>query len=442
MHVFYRWFWPPVCGCMHLPNTNWSEILLVAGGLFYFIFCQPPMKFDSRKIAGAVRTMFTLTPSQIRGILLLLPLLAVLGLVIGFANKPRFEKSFLELADSAAVAGDRHPHGPDRKDMQLLKSSSAQEQIDTAELFVFDPNTATLQEFCRLGLDVRTAANIVKYRERGKRFEIPEDFATCYGVTLDQYTRLEPYIRIGDEFRLKSTDNFSANSSARGNERETEPEFEDSVSDFDPNILDADGFVALGFSPRQADVIIRYRRSIGGFRTKDDFAKCYVVSDVMMERLGPHICMAEKDPHDSVSSDTLRIEINSADSTTLRRISGVGDVLVVRIMEYRERLGGFVSVEQLAEIRGMTPENLDRIAEQIRVDSCEIQKIDVNFAPQKTLVGQMGNHPYVTGEMLRKLLKNRQLKGGWRNIGEMVEQDIMTSEEAERLSPYLLLRSE
>lgn len=96
------------------------------------------MKFDSRKIAGAVRTMFTLTPSQIRGILLLLPLLAVLGLVIGFANKPRFEKSFLELADSAAVAGDRHPHGPDRKDMQLLKSSSAQEQIDTAELFVFD----------------------------------------------------------------------------------------------------------------------------------------------------------------------------------------------------------------------------------------------------------------------------------------------------------------
>ena len=403
------------------------------------------MKFDSRKIGGAVRAMFTFTPSQIRGILLLLPLLAVLGIVIGLANKPRFEKSFLELADSAEVASDRNRYVSAQNIMQSQQTSSGQNQSDTVRLFVFDPNTATLQEFCRLGLDVRTAAGIVKYRERGKRFEIPEDFATCYGVTLEQYTRLEPYIRIGDEFRLKSTDNFSANSSARRNGRVKESGIEDSVGDFDPNMLDADGFVALGFSPKQADVIIRYRRSIGGFRTRDDFAKCYVVSDNMMERLGAHIRIAETNSDDSedfVSSDTLRIEINGADSATLRRISGVGDVLVMRIMEYRERLGGFVSVGQLAEIRGMTLENLNRIAEQISVDSCEIQKIDVNFAPHKTLVGLMGKHPYVTDEMLRKLLKNRQLKGGWRNIGEMVEQDIMTSEEAEKLSPYLLFRSE
>lgn len=401
------------------------------------------MKFDIRKIAGAMRAMFTFTPSQIRGIILLLPLLAVLGIVIGFADRPRFEKSFLELADSAAAALDRPKPALVRDSIFAPRSSSAQEHADTAGLFVFDPNTATLQEFCRLGLDARTAAGIVKYRERGKRFEIPEDFATCYGVTLDQYTRLEPYIRIGDEFRLKPAGSDPADMPAVRNGRAAGPGADDTVRDFDPNTLDAGGFVALGFSPRQADVIIRYRRSIGGFRTKDDFAKCYVVSDKMMERLGAHIRIAEPEAEVvPVPTDTARIEINGADSATLRRISGVGDVLVVRIMEYRERLGGFVSVGQLAEIRGMTLENLDRIGEQIRVDSCEIQKIDVNFAPHKTLAGQMGNHPYVTGEMLRKLLKNRQLKGGWRNIGEMVEQDILTSEEAEKLSPYLLFRSE
>lgn len=147
---------------------------------------------------------------------------------------------------------------------------------------------------------------------------------------------------------------------------------------------------------------------------------------------------------DSVYAGTVPVlvELNGADSAELRSVSGIGEVLVVRIMEYRDRLGGFVRPEQLAEVRGMFEDNMQRICEQIRVDSCEIQKIDINFAPHKTLVERLGRHPYVTEVVLRKLLKNRQLKGGWSNIGEMVEQDILTSEDAERLSPYLLFRSE
>ncbi len=326
-----------------------------------------------RKIPDALRSMFSFTPSQVRGILLLLPMLAVFGVIIGLADKPRFEKSFLELADSAAVSSTR-----------------------------------------------------------------------------GSYTSA-PYPDSGNTYNRKP---------AIVNENPG-----DAPKPFDPNHLDAAGFVALGFSPKQADVIVRYRYSIGGFKSKEDFAKCYVVSDKMMELLGPYIRITVPVAHEPagriadgpasvglmgtepLSTDPMpiapaRIEINSADSAVLRQVRGIGDVLVVRIIEYRARLGGFASATQLAEVRGMSEGNLQRICEQIRVDSCGIQKIDVNFAPHKTLVGQLGNHPYATGEMLRKLLKNRQLKGGWRTIGEMVEQDIMTGEEAERLSPYLLFRSE
>ncbi len=55
------------------------------------------------------------------------------------------------------------------------------------------------------------------------------------------------------------------------------------------------------------------------------------------------------------------------------------------------------------------------------VDSCVIQKIDINFADHKTLLARLGNHPYISDKALRKLLKERQLKGGWSNLTELVK---------------------
>jgi hypothetical protein len=72
------------------------------------------------------------------------------------------------------------------------------------------------------------------------------------------------------------------------------------------------------------------------------------------------------------------------------------------------------------------------------VDSCDIVKIDINFAPAKLL----GRHPYISDKNLRKLLKLRQLKGGWNNTRELIDDKIVTSEEAARLAPYLLFRQQ
>ena len=54
----------------------------------------------------------------------------------------------------------------------------------------------------------------------------------------------------------------------------------------------------------------------------------------------------------------------------------------------------------------------------------------------------LGKHPYIAPQALRKLLKARQLKGGWSTAGELVEQNILTREEAARLAPYLQFGSD
>ncbi len=408
-----------------------------------------------RRIITGVGGKFRLSRAEGRGILILLPLLAIAGILLNGLGRPKPDPAFLERADSI-ISGGRDANVPG-----YIPAPDS--------LFRFDPNTVTHGELCALGFDQRTANSIIRYREAGKVFRVPADLATCYGVTAEQYLALEPYIVIGERFAKRP----SGRSGTANNVRTDRP--------FDPNTLDAAGFEALGFSPSQARTIVNYRTAIGRFASVEQFGRCYAVSDEAFAALAPYMFLPQNgqtgtslqpnlrdDPYpenglrtdlespgeriapvDAAPPDTpygtenapLRpVELNTADSAALRSVHGIGEVLVVRIMEYRHRLGGFYTAEQLAEVRGMTPANYERICEQITVDSCVISKIDINFAPHKELVEALSDHPYAHGQMVRKLLSERQLKGGWSTTRELVDDKIMTESEARKLAPYLLFR--
>lgn len=186
---------------------------------------------------------------------------------------------------------------------------------------------------------------------------------------------------------------------------------------------------AIGaLSKRQAEAFIRWR-DLSGIYDMEELRACYVVSDSVAAALEPYIIFPER----GAAPVDEPVEINTADSATLRGVVGIGARTVVSIMNYRARLGGFVRLEQLAEVPGVTERNYEKILKQICCDSCEIRKIDINFATPKVL----RRHPYIPPQKLRKLLKTRQLKGGWSTAEELVEDNILTREEAARLSPYL-----
>lgn len=191
----------------------------------------------------------------------------------------------------------------------------------------------------------------------------------------------------------------------------------------------------LGFTERQWSVFNNYRSTIGRIDNIEAFGKCYAVSDKMLEKLHPYIVIKP------LAKPQL-VELNKADSATLRSVQGIGEVTVRRIIEYRERLGGYHSVGQLCEIEGVSERNFEKISKQIWVDSCEIRKIDINFAPAKHLVEALSRHPYAGNVVARKLLKYRQLKGGWRTIGDIKKDDILSDRQAEILAPYLLFRTQ
>ncbi len=311
-----------------------------------------------------------------------------------------------------------------RRGLTLRETTTTKTAAKRDTLFLFDPNTVTYDELLLLGFDKRTAVGIVKYRTAGKVFGIAEEFALCYGVTDSMFARVRPYIKIGSKFATKPKQHLADTLRSERKSRFSPRPFER----FGIDTVGVEYLRLIGFSTRQAEALIEYRKRGGGIFSMNELRDCYAVSEEMADSLAHFVVLSVRDPHKGL------IEINSADSATLRKVRGIGAKTVVAVMQYRELLGGFVRKEQIAELKCVTEENFLRICEQIYCDSCKISKIDINFAA----ANDFEHHPYMTRRAAKLITETRESKGGWRSIEEMMEDNIFTKEQARAIAPYLL----
>ncbi|MBQ4533540.1 MAG: helix-hairpin-helix domain-containing protein [Alistipes sp.] len=328
-----------------------------------------------------------------------------------------------------------------------------QHNVEAEEIVLqpFDPNEYEYEELRAAGVSSEVAAGIVRWRKYGKVYRMKEDVALVSGVTDSIYAALKPYITIADSLAPKSryVDGDKQRGGDGGN-RASEvksKEFSKPNADlvkFGIDTVSVEYLESVGFSRKQAEVVVKYRDAIGGIDNEQEFRACYVVSEEMADRLLPYVIFAEQKSateneakeSEKRTENAALVEINSADMEALVAVNGIGEKSASEIIKYRELLGGYHSVEQLAELKCVTEENFAKFLSQICCDSCKIKKIDINFAGPK----ELERHPYVSARTLRRIIKQRQLKGGWSRIEEMTEQNILSGEEAKRLAPYLRFR--
>ena len=179
----------------------------------------------------------------------------------------------------------------DSEQRQKRAEAESLEYEDKRELFAFDPNTADSTALLRLGLRRWQVASIYKYRSRGGTYRKPSDFARLYGLTVHDYRRLEPYIRIAPEYSLPASSLF-------------------------------------------------YKDSEKG---KSIHTNSYQSKDSVYRGLNRE----SKKLHSGEF-----VDLNEADTSLLKRVPGIGSYYARRIIEYRRRLGGYASIKQLDEIDG------------------------------------------------------------------------------------------
>ena len=190
---------------------------------------------------------------------------------------------------------------------------------------------------------------------------------------------------------------------------------------FDPNTVSVDELQRLGLSGRQAEVIENYRSKGGRFRSKADFQKMYVVSDTLFARLEPFI-------------EIPRLELNSADSAGLVALRGIGPYYARKILEYRERLGGFVDAAQLLEVDGIDADRFAGFSEDVTVDGKKIRRLDLWHASDSLLA----RHPYLGAKGARSVVRYRQLYDSARwTLRDLAQERVLPPENIEKLKKYI-----
>ena len=190
---------------------------------------------------------------------------------------------------------------------------------------------------------------------------------------------------------------------------------------FDPNTVSLEDLQRLGLSERQAQSIENYRTKGGRFRSKADFQKMYVVSDTLYARLEPYI-------------EIPKLELNAADSAALVSLRGIGPWYARKILDYRERLGGFVSKQQLLEIDGIDAERFAGLADDVTVDSKKIRRLDLWHASDSVLA----RHPYLGAKGARSVVRYRELYDSARwTLPDLSRERVLPEENIEKLKKYI-----
>lgn len=215
---------------------------------------------------------------------------------------------------------------------------------------------------------------------------------------------------------------------------------------FDPNTIGQQEWEALGLSEKQAMAILKYLAKGGKFRKKEDLKKMYTIRPELYQDLAPYVRIATVQENiennesfhksnTSFSRPSIRIvALNTADSTALDALKGIGPAFARRILNYRNRLGGFYKKEQLLEVYGLDSSKYEEIKTQVEVDPAQIKKINVNAAGTE----DFKNHPYLRYKQINALIQYRKQHGNYSNIADLTKVAILNAETIDRLAPYLI----
>lgn len=130
---------------------------------------------------------------------------------------------------------------------------------------------------------------------------------------------------------------------------------------------------------------------------------------------------------------TRSLNINTADSAALVAVDGIGAYSAQKILAYRQALGGFVSLKQLSEIKGLRAENLEQLIQVALIDSTKVRKIAINRASIKTMVA----HPYIVYSQAVAIDDWRRERGRIDSLANLSFLEEFTPSDIERLQPYL-----
>lgn len=221
---------------------------------------------------------------------------------------------------------------------------------------------------------------------------------------------------------------------------------------FDPNTLSQEGWLRLGLREKTVNTIQNYLSKGGQFKKPEDLQKIYGLFPDDFKRIAPYIKIeapgeantnkdfTEKASVENPSTKTYSarysvIDINSADTTALIALPGIGSKLATRIINFRDKLGGFYSVSQVAETFGLPDSTFQKVKQYLKLGTSSIRKININTAT----VDELKAHPYLRWAIANPIVAYRKEHGPFLKIDDIKKVMIVTDEVYNKIIPYLTI---
>ncbi len=216
---------------------------------------------------------------------------------------------------------------------------------------------------------------------------------------------------------------------------------------FDPNTLDEAGWKKLGLKDKTIATILKFRAKGYKFRKPEDLAKIYGLKKEDAEKLIPYVQIAGENiapdnrPITSVAGLTsterksytpTMVDINQSDTTPWIALPGIGSKLAFRIVNFRDKLGGFIAVDQVAETFGLADSTFHKIKPRLQFSPTAIRKININTADANQL-----KHPYIKWNIANAIIQYRQQHGPFKSVNELKKIMIIDEALLQKIAPYL-----
>ncbi len=220
---------------------------------------------------------------------------------------------------------------------------------------------------------------------------------------------------------------------------------------FDPNNLNSEGWKRLGIKDKTIQTINNYLSKGGHFYKKEDLQKIYGFSQKDFDRLLPFIILKSKQNQQFPDKDNIIaaapvknfskprfeiIDINNADTTAFISLSGIGSKLANRIISYRQSLGGFYSIEQIAEVYALPDSTFQKIRPRLSLSSVSVKLININTSSKD----ELKIHPYIRWNLANAIVEYRNQHGEFNTIEDLLKIRVITEEIFEKVKPYLILK--
>jgi competence protein ComEA len=325
-----------------------------------------------KRIQDFIRKALTMSPSEAKGVVIIIgAILVLLGAI--FLSDYFFGKSQQTVIISSPESLDSlsvtlKPKSDYKSNYQNYdkNSYSSPNNNSPAKLFNFDPNTASVEQLASLGMPKFIAERIEKYRSKGGKFKKKEDLAKIYGLQPELFERLEPYIQLPSS----TTDS----------------------------------------SPQEQITELAEK--------KTEKAESNIPTDQ------PTTTFKKSEP-----KTISKFDLNTADTTALKQINGIGSGYAKRIVKFRDGLGGFVNAEQVRETFGLPPETADELLKYGFVKG-GFRKIKINSVEDFT-------HPYIKKFQIKAIVAYRQQHGNFKSADDLKVIKVLDEPTIEKIKPYL-----